>query len=430
MNRPDIRRFPKRANPKEAQEMLLNSVQGKALQKETVPLGECFGRVLAQDVFSDLNIPDYDKTFIDGYAINPEETETASTAKPAAFKIVGKLFPSDYPTKVHVNRGEAFYVACGAPIPKGASATVKVEETRLKGDTVEIIREIQAGEGVIPFGDDMKKGDLLLCKGQLLRPQDIGLLASNKQATALVFKKPVVAVISGGDELLSQCEKSPSVIANNYALIVAGLASQLGAHAKVVGIMPDALAKVTEKIRQALTNSDIVVTIGGSSVGVKDFVPDAINTLGEPGVIVQGVLLRPGAISGFGIVGGKPVVMLPGHIGSCIGGFYLFLAPLISVNTGLGADCAVPQVPAVLGEAVETGPQFRFLFVNVRQIGGKMVAKPARGGSSALTTIVKSNGYTIIPPHLHKAEGEEVMVSLFSGLELTYIGKASKTAEK
>ena len=129
MNRPDIRRLLKRANPQEAVDLLLASVHENVISSETVPLEECVGRVLAKDVFSDMNIPDYDKTFIDGYAVNPEDTKTASTTKPATFKIVGKLFPADYPTTAQVHRGEAIYVACGAPIPKGATATVKVEET-------------------------------------------------------------------------------------------------------------------------------------------------------------------------------------------------------------------------------------------------------------------------------------------------------------
>ena len=271
------------------------------------------------------------------------------------------------------------------------------------------------------MGDDVKKGDLLLSKGQVLRPQDIGLLASIKLTSAEVFKKPTISIISGGDELLKQCRKDPATIANNYALVVAGLASELGAAPKLEGIMPDALDKVTEKISQALENSDIVVTIGGSSVGVKDFVPDAVNALGKPGVVVQGVLLRPGAVSGFGLVNGKPIVMLPGHIGSCIAGFYLFVAPLISVYCGLGADAAVPRITAILGEAVETGPQFRFLLVHVRRVDGKFVAEPAEGGSSALTTIVKSNGYAMVPPHTNMAKGEEVTVFLFSKLEITQI---------
>jgi molybdopterin molybdotransferase len=423
MNRPDIRRLPKRGNPQEAVDLLLASVRENVVPRETVALDQCLGRVLAADVFSDRNIPDYDKTFIDGYAVNPQDTKGASTTKPATFKIVGKLFPADYPTTTQVQCGEAIYVACGAPIPKGASATVKVEETRLRENTVEIVRKIKAGEGIIPLGDDAKKGDLLLPKGQVLRPQDLGLLASIKLTSAEVFKKPKIAIISGGDELLKQCRKDPAAIANNYALVVAGLVSELGAAPKLEGIMSDALDKVTEKISQALENSDIVVTIGGSSVGVKDFVPDAVNALGKPGVVVQGVSLRPGAISGFGLVNGKPVVMLPGHIGSCIAGFYLFVAPLISVYSGLGINAAVPRITAVLGDAVETGPQFRFLLVHVRRVEGKFVADPAEGGSSALTTIVKSNGYAMIPPHTNMEKSEEVTVFLFNKLEITQISQ-------
>ena len=421
MNRPDIRRLPKRGNPQEAVDLLLASVRENVVPREIVALDQCLGRVLAKAAFSDRNIPDYDKTFIDGYAVNPQDTKAASTTKPATFKIVGKLFPADYPTTMQVGRGEAIYVACGAPIPKGASATVKVEETRLRENTVEIVREIKAGEGIIPLGDDVKKGDLLLPKGQVLRPQDLGLLASIKLTSAEVFKKPKVAIISGGDELLKQCRKDPAAIANNYALVVAGLASELGAAPKLEGIMSDALDKVTKKISQALENSDIVVTIGGSSVGVKDFVPDAVNALGKPGVVVQGVSLRPGAISGFGLVDGKPIVMLPGHIGSCIAGFYLFVAPLISVYSGLSPDVAVPRITATLGAEVEIGPQFRFLLIHLRRVDGKFVADPAEGGSSALTTIVKSNGYAMIHPHSKLDVGAQVTVFLFSKLELTQI---------
>ena len=422
MNRPDIKRLPKRSNPLDAQKQLLNALYSKVMPSEKVPLQDALGRVLAQDAVSNVNIPDYDKTFIDGYTINPQDTMGASIAKPAVFKIVGKLFPADYPTAIEVAKGEAVYVACGAPIPKGAAATVKVEETRLKDDKVEIIREIQPGEGIIPLGDDMKKGDLLLKKGHVLRPQDIGILASLSLTDVEVIKKPRVAIISGGDELIKQCTKNPQKIANNYALVVAGLASELGAEAQMVGIMVDTLEKVTAKVAEALANADIVVTIGGSSVGVKDFVPDAVNALGKPGVIVQGVSLRPGAISGFGLVYGKPVIMLPGHIGSCIAGFYLFAAPLISHYIGLIGDGMLPKLNAELAEDLETGPQFRFQLTHLKRLDGKLLAEQVEGGSSALTTIVKSNGYTIVPPHTTLAKGSKVEVYLFGKLELSQIG--------
>lgn len=388
---------------------------------EMVLLQDALGRVLAQDAVSNVNIPDYDKTFIDGYAINPQDTQGASTTKPAVFKVVGKLFPADYPTTIEVAHGEAVYVACGAPIPKGAAATIKVEETRLNGEKIEVIREIQPNEGIIPLGDDMKKGDLILKKGQVLRPQDIGILASIGMTSAEVVKKPKIAIISGGDELIKQCTKNPAKIANNYALVVAGLASELGASSRLQGIMPDALDRVQAKIGEALADSDIVVTIGGTSVGVKDFVPDAVNALGKPGVVVQGVLLRPGAISGFGIISGKPVVMLPGHIGSCIAGFYLFVAPLISHYIGLEGDGMLPHLSAELAEDLETGPQFRFQLTHIKRVDGKFLAAQVEGGSSALTTIVKSNGYIIVPPHTKLAKGSKVEVYLFGKLEMSQV---------
>jgi len=418
VNRPDIRRLLKRANPLDAQKQLLDAMRQVKLHSETIPLTEALGRVLAKDAFSDVNIPAYDKTFIDGYAINPQQTKGASVNQPATFKVVGKLFPADYPTTIKVGSGEAVYVATGAPIPKGAGATVKVEETRLSGDQIQVLRLIELGEGIIPRGDDVKKGALILREGQVLRPQDVGLLASVGSTKAEVFKKPTVAILSGGDELIKQCQENPEGIANNYALVVSGLASELGASVVLLGIMPDSLDEVQGKIGGALAEADIVVTIGGSSVGVKDFVPDAVNSLGKPGVIVQGVLLRPGAVSGLGIVNGKPVVMLPGHIGSCIAGFYLFVAPLISQLAG--ADM-LPRLTAELTETLDSDPQYRFLLVRLRRAEDKFLAEPVEGGSSALTTIVKSNGYIIVPPHTTLAKDSRVEVNLFGKMELSVL---------
>src|SRR5208337_3308935 len=192
--------MPKRGNPIEAQKKLLEAARKNKTLSEIILLTEALGRVLAKDVFSEVNIPAYDKTFIDGYAINTQETKDASVNAPATFKIIGKLFPVDYPPALTVGAGQAVYVACGAPIPKGADSTVKVEETRLSGDQIQALRPIKVGEGIIPLGDDVKKGDLINGKGTILRPQDVGLLASIGLKETEVFKKPTVAILSGGDE--------------------------------------------------------------------------------------------------------------------------------------------------------------------------------------------------------------------------------------
>ena len=154
---------------------------------------------------------------------------------------------------------------------------------------------------------------------------------------------------------------------------------------------------------------------------MKDFVPDAVNSLGKPGVVAQGILMRPGAVSGFGIAKDKPVVMLPGHIGSCIAGFYLFVAPLIGCYLGLERAGILPRLTVELTEEFDSGPQFRFLLVHLIRAKGKFLAKPVEGGSSALTTVVKSNGYTIIAPHTILAKDSKVEVSLFGKLELSQL---------
>ena len=421
MNRPDMKRMPKRGNPIEAQATLLEALASIELQIEVIELQQAVGRVLAKNVFSTVNIPGYDKTFIDGYAIRPKDTTEASIARPATFKVVGKLFPADYPTELKVPRSKAVYVACGAPIPKGASATVKVEETRLKDGKIEIVREIQDGEGIIPLGDDVKQGELIVREGQVLRPQDVGLLAQVGLTEVEVYRRLKIAILSGGDELIKQSQKAPRRISNNYALVVSQLAIELGADAELKGIMADSLKEVEAKISQALSDSDVVVTIGGTSMGVKDFVPDAINNLGKPGVVVQGIALRPGAVSGFGVVNGKPIIMLPGHIGSCIAGFYQFVVPTIQVLSGVQKNTVLPTITAEISKPVNSGPQFRFLLFHIKRNSRGFVAEPVEGGSSALSTIVKANGYALIQPHSTFAKASKVTVYLFGKLELAQV---------
>jgi len=419
MERADMRRMLKRTPPQEALNRLLDVVHAEPLPCELVDIEESVGRVLAKDVVCELNIPHFDKTYIDGYAVRAEDTSTASIGKPVMLRVVGKLFQSDYPTSLEISREEAVYVSCGAPIPRGADAVIRVEETRLHEGRIEIRRAVKVGEGIIPAGDDVKKGSLILRKGHVLRPQDVGLLAAVQMRKVEVVKKPKVAIISVGDELIELSVKDPTKIVNNYALIVSGLVSELGATPLMLGIAPDDQAEIEGKIREALEKADIAVTIGGCSVGVKDFVPDAVNALGKPGVIVHGILIKPGSVSGFGVVNGKPIVMLPGHIISCIVGFYLFVTPLISLYSGLGAKARLPSIKAKIDREVEAGSSFKFLRTRIREADGTFIAEPVEGGSNTLSTFANANGFTIVPPKKKLEKGEEVTVVLFSKQELT-----------
>lgn len=306
-------------------------------------------------------------------------------------------------------------------MPRGADAAIRVEQTRLHEGKIEIRRQVEAGEGIIPAGDDVKKGSLILKKGHVLRPQDIGLLAAIQMMKVEVVKRPKVSIISVGDELIELSKKDPTKTVNNYALIVSGMASELDAIPLMLGIVPDDQVKIKEKISEAMEKADIVVTIGGCSVGIKDFVPDAINALGELGVIVHGILIKPGMVSGFGVVKGNPIIMLPGHIVSCIVGFYLFVAPLISLYSGLGKEAPLPSIRAKIDRDIEAGPRFTFLRTRVRRVDDTFIAEPVKGGSNTLSTLVKANGFTIIPPKTELKKGEEVSIVLFSKQELAQL---------
>jgi molybdenum cofactor synthesis domain-containing protein len=391
----------------------------KPLGSEEVALEESIGRVLAADVISRVNIPKEDKAVFDGYAICSADTLDVSNENPVMLKIVSETFPGEVASEL--SSGQTVFTACGAPMPKGADAAVMVENVRLLGDKIEVRFSVKSGENVAPAGEDVKKGDLLLKVGHLLRPQDVGLLAELGMRSVMVFKKPKVGIISVGDELVKLSEKEPDKIVNNYALIVSGLVSEFGATPELFGIIPDNLGQIKRAISEAVKKTHIVTTISGCSVGPKDLVPDAINALEEPGVIFQGVKMSPGKVMGAGIVKGKPVVMLPGHIVSTYAGFFLIVAPLIAQYSGLGKTFPFQVVKARITQDVKAKPTAGFLRVRLTSTNGEFEANPVHRGASVLTSLVDSNGYTIVPLGKGLRKGTNVKVVLYDRYEFAHL---------
>jgi molybdopterin molybdotransferase len=422
MQRTDQKRAFKLISYNDALEKLLEiSKRIKPINHEKINLENSAGRVLAEDIKSEMDIPQNDQALIDGYALRSEDSLKASLDNPVRLKVVGKLYPWSTPTDFNVLSGQAFYVTCGAPIPKGADAVIKVENTILHDDEIEIRRSTDKGENVAFAGGDIKKGRLILKKGDVLRPQDIGFLAGIGVRKVKVFKKPKVAIIATGNELFELSKKNPSRIVDNYALIIASLISKLGGTPIRLGIVPDDLSEIRNKINEAAEKTDIIVTIGGCSVGEKDLVPDAINSLGEPGVIVHGVKVKPGRVTGFGLVKGKLAIMLPGLIASTIAGFFLFVAPIICFYNGLNRDCLLPKVSAKINQDLRTDEKlhFRFLPVRLKQGDKNIIAEPVAGGPGSLRRFLDSNGFILVPPEKSLRKGETIKVTLFSGEEFT-----------
>jgi len=416
MQRADQKRIIKLTPYEEALEKLFGMEQIKPAGCEIVSVEKSVGRVLAEDVTSEVDVPQTSRTLVDGYALRSEDTLEASHKNPVTLRIVGKLYPWSLPTDARLSTGQAIYVTCGAPIPYEADAVVKVENTVLRDGEVEIRCAIKAGDNIAPAGEDVKKGSLVLRKGKVLRPQDVGVLAGIGVKTVKVFKKPKVAIIATGNELFELSKRDPTRIVDNYALTVSSLIWELGGFPIRMGISPDDLSEIRKKISEAVERADIIVTIGGCSVGEKDLVPDAVNSFGKPGIIVHGIRVKPGKVTGFGVVKGKPIVMLPGLISSTLAGFYLIVAPLIGLYSGLSVDNILPVIFAQMSQDLqaETRPLYRFTPVRVRKVDGELIAEPVLGGSGVLSKFVKSNGFVLIPPRKALKKGEKVKVTLFS----------------
>lgn len=423
MKRTNQKRTFKLTSYPEALEKLFKTFLEKSIDQEIVPVEESIDRVLAEDIVADVDLPPTDIAMVDGYAVKSKDVVKASIKKPILLKVIGKLYPWSSWTDAKLADGQAVYVTCGAPIPNGADAVIMVENTILHNEKIEIRKPVRKGENIAHAGEDVKRGSLLLKKGSLLRPQDVGILAGLGIRKIKVFKKPRVAIIATGNELIELNRKDPTRIVDNYALIISGLISKIGGGPARLGISPDDLQETKNKISEALENADIVVTIGGCSVGERDFVPDAINALGPPGVLIHGIKVKPGRVTGFGMVGGKPVVMLPGLFASTMAGFYLILAPLIGLYTGLKSGNMLPTITARMSHELDSDgkPHYRFLPVRVKCLKGKFYAEIVPGSPNSLSRFLNSNGFILIPPKKCLKKNEEINVTLFSKEEFQRI---------
>ena len=382
---------------------------------EMVSVENSVGRVLAEDVVSKVNIPDRRIAVFDGYAVISSDISSALLDNPVTLKIVGETF-SDTTSPRTLSPGAAVYTACGAPVSDAGDAVIKVENTRLMGGHVQVISPLEPGKNIALVGEDVKKGDRILAKSSILRPQDVGLLAGIGLRSVKVMKKPKVGIISVGDELAKS--RKSGKISNNYALMISGLVSEICCDPRLLGIATDDLGQIKKAISKGVEKMDVVTTIAGCSVGVKDLVPRAIKDLGGS-ILLHGVKLSPGTPMGVGILKGKPVVMLPGYIVSAYAAFYTLLAPIITNIIGLTTEKFFPIIKARLTHDVRGKQVSTFMRVRLRSLDSGFSAEPVRGGSSRLSTLVKSNGYTIVPIKKELKKGELVDVVFYDMYEFS-----------
>jgi len=380
-----------------------------------VATAEAMGRVVAEDIVAPGDLPFFPRSTMDGYAVRAEDTYGASEGLPAYLRVVGEVRMGS-PADIVVGPGEAVLIHTGGMLPGNADAVVMVENTReVDSSTIEVVRPAARGENVLQVGEEVRKGDLLLPAGSIVRAQEIGGLLSHGITEITVLQRVKVGLISTGDELVPPEEvPQPGQVRNTNAYTLAALAFKAGAVPLRLGIMRDDREALVQAARVGLRQADIVVISAGSSASARDMTADVIRSLGEPGVLVHGVALRPGKPTILGVVNGKPIFGLPGNPSSAMVTFELFVTPCIYRLSG----CRQPLrrfVKARLTRNIASAAgREDYVPVKLHEQDGEMLAEPVFGKSNLLSNMMRADGMAQVPLDRNGlAEGESALVIPF-----------------
>jgi molybdopterin molybdotransferase len=393
----------------QALEEILGAVSPLGLER--VPILESAGRVLGEDVASDRDIPPLTNSAMDGYALRFEDTLGATRANPAVLTVIDDV-PAGRVSSETIGPGQAIRIMTGAPIPAGADAVTRVEDTEKDGDRVRVFVPAKKGLDIRPAGEDVKKGELVIPKGKVIRPAEVGMLAALNRPDVAVFRRPRVAILSTGDELVDiGGELAPGKIMNSNSYSLAAQAAECGAVPLRLGIARDTRRDLVSKF-EAAKGADLIVTSGGVSVGEYDLVKDVMEELGS--MRFWKVAIRPGRPLAFGTIGGVPVFGLPGNPVSVMVSFEQFVRPAILKMAGF-KDLFRPAVKALLKEGLQKKAGLRyFLRAIVEWKEGKYYAvTTGEQGSGILKSMVMANGLIVLPEEVTALmAGDEVTVQL------------------
>ena len=400
-------------SPREAREAFARAYTPRPAGTERVPLLQAFGRVLAEEVQARGDLPAFDRSAVDGYAVRAADTAGATSGTPTVLAVIGEILMGE-PAGVRVDGGHAVRIPTGGAVPDGADAVVMQEYTVRQDRTVRVERPVVAGENVTHRGEDLRAGDVVLRPGRRLRPADVGLLAGLNRPEVEVYLRPTVALIVTGDELLSPGHESrlgQIYDMNTYAL--SGYIEVSGGLPVPYGIVGDSLQRVIDRAQGAHRNTDVVILSGGSSVGERDVVTDAIAALGEPGIIVHGISIKPGKPTILALANGKPVFGLPGNVVSALVIYHEFVRPVVEALAGLQDDRRPGRrIRARLAKSVTARDREDHVRVALVERDGSLWAQPVPGGSAIMTSMVRSDGVVVVPAGTSAAEGSEVEVEI------------------
>jgi putative molybdopterin biosynthesis protein len=381
-----------------AREKFAHRLRLAALSAETVPLAAALGRVLAAEVSAPLDVPAFDRSNVDGFAVRAADTAGASDGAPKRLRLNGEVVVCGHAPALEVERGSATTIATGGMIPRGADAVVMVEATDLvESETwpaIDLRRAAAPGQFVSYAGSDIARGEVVLRRATRIGAREIGMLAACGIADIPVVRRPKVAVLSTGDELIAPgTPPRPAAVYDSNGAIIAAAVTEAGGEPVPFGAFPDNEAALELAIRTALDACDVVLLSGGTSKGAGDLSHRVVSRLGEPGILVHGVAIKPGKPLCLAVIGDKPVIVLPGFPTSAIFTFHAFVAPVIRALAGLPPEAArtiEAEVPVRI--ASELGRR-EFVLVALAEGRDGAVAFPTAKGSGSVTSFSQADGF-------------------------------------
>jgi putative molybdopterin biosynthesis protein len=392
---------------------------------ETVVLDTALGRVLAADVVSPVDVPSFDRSNVDGFAVIADNTFGASEQAPRSLQLREEVIHTGVVPKTVIQPGTAVSIATGGMVPRGADAVVMVEYAETQGSQLRIARAVTAGSGVSFAGTDITAGETVLRGGQLLTSRDTGVLAAIGVASVEVWRKPVVAILSTGDEIIAPGQPmQPAKVYDSNAQVLADAVRELGGEPARLGITHDEVGALRERLKDALQVADIVLLSGGTSKGDGDLSYRVVAELRDPGIVAHGVALKPGKPICLAATRGRPVVVLPGFPTSAIFTFHEFVAPVLRLLAGRSAQ-ARTVVPARLAVKVnsEIG-RTEYLLVGLVETlekdgaGSSLAAYPMGQGSGSVTTFSRADGFATIGRHVELVQAGALIDVQLLGREL------------
>ncbi|MGB7605295.1 MAG: gephyrin-like molybdotransferase Glp [Lutisporaceae bacterium] len=372
------------------------------LNIELLNIEEAMGRTASEDVFSEVNIPDFNRSTVDGYAIKAADTFGVSDSMPVFMDLIG-MVEMGSTTDIVIKSGKTVYVPTGGMIPEGADGMIMIEYIEEVDDrTIAAYSPIAPGENVIKIGDDVLKGEKLISKGKVVKPQDIGTLAAAGVRQIKVFEKPRIAVISTGDEIVDPFgTKNLGQVRDINTFTLSAMAEELGAQVTIKQVIRDEYELLEKAVEAALADNHIILVSGGSSVGNKDVTAKVIAAMGEPGVFVHGIAIKPGKPTIVGKAKGRALFGLPGHPVSALIVFKVLIEYLIAKL--MSRENQKLQLIAECASNVHSSPgKETFQMVELERTAEGYLAVPLHGKSGAISLVSKSQGFVRIP---HNKEG-------------------------